>query len=742
MVTSLKKRRLLLPLLAVLLPGLVISALALGFVSQQRKARELRLRERLESLASRARDDMETQIENAVQETFDKIGISLRAIAPYRPGPTQFLLKNIILKHPVVKYPFLIDRDNSFIFPVPQEKTFLQKVMITDNESRVIQKYRGRREGFKLYRLYKQAEAYEFRERKFHSAIKTYIQFLSGARERSPRMYALYNIARCYYKLKKYPQAAGYLGDIRENFKTELKQDKVLFLRVIQLSAKAYRQLGDTGKSVNYYLRLYDEILQYETEEQSQVFDYLKNEAQDYLQRHIGDSTTRPEGLENLTGLDISLRWRFVDTSALTERVIVRGESGGAYVFDKIREFYLPNDDKTRFYNAVKRLRPWRTVTGNEKVKRVSQLPEKGLPTVVYSNYNMEDDNKSPVFFGFMVSREFIHNVLLPEVSNRLLSEEGLKLSIVSPRAMTHPEGFPFRLTRKSFKNIMPAHQLVLWTSEMDYIDRVVRRELRFNYGLILVIIMLFILGAWLFYKYISRESQLVRMKSDFVDSASHTLKTPLTRIRMMAEKLELGWIKDENKKKEYFHNILAETDRMADMITNMLDFSKVESGRKRYEMKEGSFADVVNGVVQTQEAHIKNLGFRFMAEMEEQIPVFSFDPAAVRLILVNLLQNAVKYSKEEKYIGLRVYTENKSGADCVVLEVSDRGMGIPEKDKSKIFDQFYRVPDDETVQSLEGSGLGLFLVRHAVRAHDGEIVVSSSPDKGSVFKVYFPLKN
>ncbi len=113
-----------------------------------------------------------------------------------------------------------------------------------------------------------------------------------------------------------------------------------------------------------------------------------------------------------------------------------------------------------------------------------------------------------------------------------------------------------------------------------------------------------------------------------------------------VAEKMDLGWIKDEGKKKEYLQTIISETDRMSEMITNMLDFSKTESGKKHYELQKAAITDHVHAVIDLLSTHIKNHGFQLKVEIEKDIPQFYFDFDAFNLILVNLIQNALKYSE------------------------------------------------------------------------------------------------
>jgi signal transduction histidine kinase len=205
----------------------------------------------------------------------------------------------------------------------------------------------------------------------------------------------------------------------------------------------------------------------------------------------------------------------------------------------------------------------------------------------------------------------------------------------------------------------------------------------------------------------------------------------------MVAEKLNLGWVTSESKKQQYLQTILSESDRMNEMITNMLDFSRIEAGRKQYDFENTSLPVLVKEVLESYTPYIKNLGFQLEADIDDDIPGFLLDADAVRLIVVNLLQNAVKYSIKEKSIIVRLYRERETA----ILEIEDKGIGIEKHDINKIFEQFHRASGD-TVQTVEGSGLGLYLVQHAVQAHEGEVKVTSEPGKGSRFKVLFPIRS
>jgi signal transduction histidine kinase len=243
------------------------------------------------------------------------------------------------------------------------------------------------------------------------------------------------------------------------------------------------------------------------------------------------------------------------------------------------------------------------------------------------------------------------------------------------------------------------------------------------------------------------------------VDSVSHTLKTPLTRISLLAENVNQGWVKGEYRKEEFFNTIISETARMNEMIDNMLNFSRIEAGKQQYAPEKIYLQEITASIIDRYSTHFKELSLetennqKFLPgglggavfskrvppglsiQIDDHLPALWLDPQAVKLIIGNLLQNAIKYSPHEKYIKIRVYREK----EFAVLEIKDNGVGIPKQEIPHLFKKFTRVSDNR-VKTVEGSGLGLFLVRHAVEAHNGQVKVKSTPDKGTTFTIYFPL--
>ncbi|HEV8371542.1 MAG TPA: HAMP domain-containing sensor histidine kinase [Pyrinomonadaceae bacterium] len=253
---------------------------------------------------------------------------------------------------------------------------------------------------------------------------------------------------------------------------------------------------------------------------------------------------------------------------------------------------------------------------------------------------------------------------------------------------------------------------------------------------IILGILSLMIIAGLILTKHIvSKEMAVARLKSDFVSNVSHELRTPLALIRLYAETLELGRITTQDKKDQYYRIIRKESERLTALINNILDFSRIEAGRKEYEFRETDIAELVRNTLDSYRYQVEQQGFALEESIESNLPRVWVDREAIARALVNLVNNALKYSNHEKFLGVKLYKEQS----VVKLEVEDHGIGIARRDQSKIFEKFYRA-GDPLVHNTKGSGLGLSLVRHISQAHGGEIEVESTPGRGSRFILSLPL--
>jgi signal transduction histidine kinase len=264
-----------------------------------------------------------------------------------------------------------------------------------------------------------------------------------------------------------------------------------------------------------------------------------------------------------------------------------------------------------------------------------------------------------------------------------------------------------------------------------------VRRLAITKTALIGFIDLMLLAGLVLVWTNVRRELKLSRLKSDFVANVSHELKTPLALIRLFAETLELGRVPTEEKKQQYHRIINKESRRLTQLINNILDFSRIEAGRKEYRLVRTDLAAVVRDVVDAYRFPIEHQGFTLDLAVAEDLPEMETDPEALSQALINLLNNAIKYSPDKKSIAVSVGREG----DRVLVSVADRGIGIPKAEQKRIFEKFYRV-ESSLVHTTKGSGLGLALVQHITEAHGGRVEIVSAPGEGSTFTLSLPLRS
>lgn len=251
--------------------------------------------------------------------------------------------------------------------------------------------------------------------------------------------------------------------------------------------------------------------------------------------------------------------------------------------------------------------------------------------------------------------------------------------------------------------------------------------------GLVACLLAALLFGVWAILRTVNQELRIARLKSDFVSGVSHDLKTPLTSIRMFAEMLEGGKVSAEEKRREYHRLIHRESLRLSRLVDNVLDFSRVEEGRKTLSLETRPLNDLVAAAADSFRIQIEGetVIFRVRAP-DERLTVRADGDALVGAIL-NLLDNALKYGGK----GIELALERRG--DRAEISVRDDGPGIPPEERKRIFEKFYRGSSAVSGPS-GGAGLGLSIVRFTAEAHGGTVSVESNPDCGSSFRISLPL--
>jgi two-component system phosphate regulon sensor histidine kinase PhoR len=247
--------------------------------------------------------------------------------------------------------------------------------------------------------------------------------------------------------------------------------------------------------------------------------------------------------------------------------------------------------------------------------------------------------------------------------------------------------------------------------------------------------VLVVVTGVTLVLVFLRREANLSELQADFVSKVSHELRTPLTSIRLFVETLERSR-GDRAAEDKCIGALGRETDRLTQLIERLLDWGRMEAGRKQFDLHTEMVDDIVRETLDAfRPLRDRHPDLDFSVDVEPDLPRIDADLESMVDALGNLLSNALKYGGRPPVVNLRARRTH----DGVAFEVSDNGEGIPHDEHRRIFDKFYRI-DDRLSRSREGSGLGLAIVKHIVRAHRGRIQLESAVGRGSTFRITIPL--
>jgi signal transduction histidine kinase len=266
-------------------------------------------------------------------------------------------------------------------------------------------------------------------------------------------------------------------------------------------------------------------------------------------------------------------------------------------------------------------------------------------------------------------------------------------------------------------------------------IPEIVSAGTRPQLALMIVLAVAMGLGVFLVAGAAAREVRVAEIKSNFVASVSHDLKTPLALIQLFAETLELGRVRTQERAQEYYSIINGEAKKLTRLIENILDFSRMEAGLRPYRMEPADLAESVNKVLSRMGTQFSQGHFEVTARIAPDLPRVLADEGAAEQAIENLLANAMKYSGDARTIEV----EAKRDRGHIVIKVVDHGIGISRREQGRIFRKFYRV-QRELGGGPQGTGLGLAIVDHTMRGHGGFVRVESEPGHGSTFSLHFPI--
>lgn len=699
---ALKKQKKLIVIffLTIFLPAVSLSIFGIRAVKNER----FRLAEQLENEHRRTAELLRSRI----SAEFRELGLVLQNLAesPIFKDRNEKAITNLVraqlANNPFVDTVFYIYENEEPRFP-----TFHPAPALPSLNPRLIPTG-------PLQETLNKAQEHEFITKNYRRAISLYRDIGRQTRDQNIQAQMLYNESRCLVKLNRHAEAIENFGKIDKSYPEAISASGVPLALVSQLqTVHCYHALGDLASALKICLDLYRDIIEMRWALREAQFKTYAGLVEEAMEEILGKNPANPS-IESLANQYARLK------------TMLRDKNAEWTVISAIQREIIP--DLRRRQTAPHVILPIRySKTIGDRTFLVLASPIFERP-----------EKDSTGLIGLKIKEDFLLNNILAEVAANDQSNDqtGVVISNLEGRILLGKENLSEELATitEFFDDNFPPWKMEFFRSKAEGFG-IARIRSSFYFWTILTLVVVLTFGAVLIARTIAHEMEILKLKSDFVSSVSHEFKTPLTSIKALAERLQSDKVKDSDRMKQYFSLISQNADQLTRLVKNLLNFSKIEEGKIAYNFALTDVARLVDQQIRDFEKNEVQKGVRIRALIPDDIPPLLVDREALSQAVNNLIDNAFKFSSMDKEIEVCVKKDERN----VAIEVSDRGIGIPQDELEKIFEKFYQ-GRNAVKQSAKGTGLGLTLVKHMAEAHGGKVSVRSKVGEGSTFSLILPI--
>ena len=559
----------------------------------------------------------------------------------------------------------------------------------------------------------------EFQQKKYQKAIASYQQEFEQVSDPQMKGELLSAIARVQKKSTLFRDAKKTYEVIARDYNHVQTTGGVPLGLAARLELSSLSMaIDDTLSAIKTYFNLYKDLLNREWTLEKAQYDFFSQDIKESIDDIFSRALLEEPLLPYHSAFTI-LKAEENNQRKITERLLTFQENAAADLKAKVSL----NPEEPR--SSARRF----TLESGEHTYLVSLLGQ-------YTGNGSQVNE----IRGLLLNTDYLRDSLLRKVlqSNVHSGKTGWIVKGRDDRTILKSENSPSGsiTVRTNFEGGFPPWFVGFYQQDPDLFETflISRRGIYFYMFFLLAGILIF--GLTLTIRTVSHELELSKMKSDFVSTISHEFKSPLSSIRQLAEMLQSGRVPSEERRLQYYDVLVEQSERLSLLIDNILDFAKIEEGRKKFDFEMVDIGPLLQEIVSTIQDRVRHKDFVIQVKIENPLPSIKVDRTAITQAITNLIDNAIKYSGEAKNIFVRAFVENQ----YLIITVKDLGIGIRKEEIDKVFERFYRGGDALT-RTVKGSGLGLTLVKQIVEVHHGNVNVESEPGHGSTFSIRLPLQ-